>query len=432
MSRTGGRDADSEGRDADRLVALGVAQGDAFYLERHREGETFRALVDGGGNRAGLPKLLEKVGVKPGELGEAPQLDVVVCTHNDFDHANGLIGYFEHSLRAREVWLPGKLRSVLLEMLKSPTEFTRELVDNIHEQHKEWSALDDTTGEGRLEAYGELLPDASTPENSPITSEPDRGTDASTGEPLGPTDLDGSDGELTDLLTDVPDSAEDPVALWDPGYPKLARYYFGPAPVSDLLAAALDAGKRILKLARTALDAGAALHWFEYDATAAPSGGKPGLLVPMNARERVRVRPWKGALRELALTLVNRESLVFLSPAAKSHAPAVMFSADSSFEFRLHESLPWSADMTITAPHHGSDANKSVPVRINKDAPGLSHTWLRSDRRTKHRPAQWYKRNQNRKFCTLCNDGLPKCDVALVAQAGVWEPAGGVAECSCR
>jgi hypothetical protein len=312
----------------DRLVALGVNQGDAFYIERHRDEEVFRALVDGGGSRVGLPKLLEKVGVDVGELGSPPQLDVLVCTHNDFDHSNGLIGYFEHSLRAHEVWLPGRLRHVLTEMLRRPEGFTWELMGDVSRLDREWQHLERSPdGEEMLQAYGEQLLDADRPnDREPKAEEAEYGEDPE----LPDESRTASDEELIDPISETFDvgirrSVRDP-------WLRFRRLYFGPGPAEELLTAAVDAGERIFKLARAALDAGATLHWFEYDATGAPSGGRPGLLVPLNAKERVRIRPWRGALREIALTTVNRESLVFHSPRTDGGAPCGR--ASSGFKLR--------------------------------------------------------------------------------------------------
>src|SRR4051812_10695809 len=60
------------------VAALPVRQGDAFFYRRG----TFSALIDGGRSRASLPILFR-------ELLKRTDVDVLVCTHNDADHANG-------------------------------------------------------------------------------------------------------------------------------------------------------------------------------------------------------------------------------------------------------------------------------------------------------------------------------------------------------
>ena len=69
----------------DRFIALNVGSwGDAFYLER----DGFSCLVDGGLRKDFAKKFLKVV--------KRQQVDVVVCTHNGSDHANGLISFFNN------------------------------------------------------------------------------------------------------------------------------------------------------------------------------------------------------------------------------------------------------------------------------------------------------------------------------------------------
>jgi len=80
-----------------RFIAIPVAQGDAFYLER----EGFSVLTDGGRSRSDLPSRFQAVTKTDG-------VNVILCTHNDADHANGILGFLEGGLRCEEVWLPGR------------------------------------------------------------------------------------------------------------------------------------------------------------------------------------------------------------------------------------------------------------------------------------------------------------------------------------
>ena len=65
-----------------RFVAIPVGQGDAFYLDR---GE-WSVLVDGGRSK-------NTFGATFQTTTGATAVDVVVCTHNDADHANGILGF---------------------------------------------------------------------------------------------------------------------------------------------------------------------------------------------------------------------------------------------------------------------------------------------------------------------------------------------------
>lgn len=79
---------------AARFVAIDVGKGDAFHLQRG----DFSALVDGGVSN-GFSTLFATV-IK------RTKVDVLVCTHNNSDHANGILHYLNSGFGAGECWLP--------------------------------------------------------------------------------------------------------------------------------------------------------------------------------------------------------------------------------------------------------------------------------------------------------------------------------------
>jgi hypothetical protein len=103
-----------------RFVAIPVAQGDAFYLER----ADFSVLVDVGRSRYGFPGMFRAV-------THTDRVNVAVCTHNDADHANGVIGFLETGLKCDEMWLPGSWLAALPHVLKPFVDVFVELTDNV-------------------------------------------------------------------------------------------------------------------------------------------------------------------------------------------------------------------------------------------------------------------------------------------------------------
>ena len=79
---------------APRFVAINVGTGDAFFLERGG----FASLIDGG-LAQGFPRLFSCATGRH-------DVDVLVCTHNDADHANGVLEFLNAGFCARECWLP--------------------------------------------------------------------------------------------------------------------------------------------------------------------------------------------------------------------------------------------------------------------------------------------------------------------------------------
>src|SRR5262249_5140001 len=102
--------------------------------------------------------------------------------------------------------------------------------------------------------------------------------------------------------------------------------------------AALQAGDRIRRIARLAYANGVPVRWFEH-APGAASGGLPGFLHVLSARRIARVFPYQTLFARLALTTVNRESLVLYSPRDAA-APGALFCADSDLQ-GVHVALLW-------------------------------------------------------------------------------------------
>src|SRR5262249_49339339 len=94
-----------------RFIAIPVTIGDAFYLER--DGRSI--LVDGGKSERAFPALFHYHVNRAGA-------DIIVCTHNDADHTNGIIGFLEAALPCREIWLPGSWLTTVKDLMRPDGE----------------------------------------------------------------------------------------------------------------------------------------------------------------------------------------------------------------------------------------------------------------------------------------------------------------------
>jgi len=397
-----------------RFIAIPVAQGDAFYLER----EGFSVLIDGGRSRSALPSMFQAVTKTDG-------VNVILCTHNDADHANGLRGFLEAGLRCEEVWLPGRWLSVLPYILRPFGEVFIELVDNINETDSSSNMGAPQSSLSPIEAYAERvrgsLIDAPATEEGPSVGE------------------DGWPETYLQMLEQAEPWEDHP--HWLGPWNRKDWYFWpyghyrrlGPAGV-QLLWSAINAADRIRAIATEAFHRGITVRWFEFD-TATPSGGVSALQ-PLNARAVARVRPLVGSLLALlALTVSNKESLVFWSPPTESN-PGVLFTADSDL---AGLGLPSQLDRAIvTAPHHGSEANANAYKAVQLAAPnGLaSVTWVRSDGRYMSRPGRTYLTLPSRRLCTLCRraggTSTTKQPVHLYSRGGVWTRHRASRVCSCQ
>jgi len=385
------------------FLAIGVAQGDAFVVKRR---DDFVALIDGGKSVAGFSSQFRQV-------TRRNSVDVVVCTHNDADHANGIIGFLQSGLRCKEVWLPASWTDRLEDLL-DPAQFTRELVNNIAGlSDAEVSNIEDLdTFFGRLADKRE----ANGIEDAEAT------VDA---EELAERTLERASGDYMAFL-------RYPLLYWQPGWKGIHGREGTNHSRFQLLVEAMAAGERIKHIAQLAFHRGCRIRWFEY-CHEKPSGGIPGELAPVNAREvhKVKVNN-SGALMYLALTIANKQSLVFCSPQDKG-APAVLFAADSDLSFP--NSIPWSNGMIVTAPHHGSEANAAAYQRfLRENVDTRSITWVRSDGKFKSRPGQSFlnlRAAGSPAFCTICRGASgPKQDLAFKVIGKNWKPRKTLC-CSC-
>jgi len=379
-----------------KFVALPVGQGDAFYLER----EGFSVLVDGGKSRSAISGFVSNI-------AKINQLDVIVCTHNDADHANGVIGLLENwSGTVNEVWLPGSWTYRLAELLTKPAEFCRELVENVRGLDGETSTLES------IKCSSIDLADGEKPNPDEVT-------------------LDVIFGDASEYLDHPFERLLDWRVFELFFYHCLFRLHHLSPNTCNLFFDAIKTADRIRKIALLAYHRGCKIRFFEFGPE--NYGGLTGKLEPVNSKEIVQIRKKTiNALTYLALSTSNKESLVFFAPESKA-APSVLFAADSDLNFGLPAAAP-NRSVIVTAPHHGSDQNRDAYHQVsswllsNKVQP----IWIRSDCKSKSRPGSSFK-GETAKTCTLCNCGVhPKQTVKCHTRLGKWQFTRGTRRCSCK
>jgi hypothetical protein len=344
-----------------RFAALPVGQGDSFLLETANTA----LLVDGGKSRQGFPELLRSI--HPG----LDELDIVVCTHNDADHANGLLGLLDAwPGRIREVWLPGSWTYRLVDLLSNPWAFLDELASDIY------GARARRELDGGADDLPRLNPEVNQLETKDLEGAAlDAAFETASGK---------SGGPFARGITVVPA---------DPGM-------LATRDVIEEWLELVDMADRIREIALEAWRRGAKIRWFdhrEFARTGRPGGGERNVLVPLNSVERLRVARIS-ALEYLRLTQMNRESLAFIAPAEDS---AVVFTGDSDLGGVQFVEHPRS--VLVTAPHHGSEQNAAAYVMVRRWRRDATTLWVRSDSRSKTRPGASYRAAGYERACTLCS-----------------------------
>ena len=379
-----------------KFIALPVGQGDAFYLERKK----FRVLVDGGRSKSAISSLMNAI-------CKSNHLNVLVCTHNDCDHANGVIGLLENwEGKIGEVWLPGTWTTRMKDLFVHPKQFMEELLCdlislNVHDQFEPQSLEDLIRTEGL---------------DSPRTGHEDK-----------------IEFSLEEIV-EASDEREDDEWFWSGLTNPVARKLFLLIrPLTEkqisLLCNAIEAASRIRIIAKLAYRRGCKVRFFEF--CGKPPGRRDGLLIPVNSQETLSIASAPiGILRYLALTTANKESLVFYSPEVGKE-PAVLFAADSDLNFPLFGSQ--TKPPIVTSPHHGSDQNGSAYNVVNNwtRTSDIEPIWVRCDCKSKKRPGSRFLAQKTR-LCTLCNNGdTGRQAVRLHSRQGAWQVTRGTTRCNC-
>ena len=217
-----------------------MAQGDAFYLKRG----DWSVLVDGRRNRPGFQSLFQNA-------TSEKRANILVCTHNDADHANGILGFLEAGLHCDEVWLPGRWLEALPKILRPFVEVLDELVGNIDKA--EWPLKEMQPGISPIEVYADHLQD-------PIGDNHLGNNELAIGE-------NGWPESYIQMLEQTEDWGFSPTFCSLPHYDDkgyLRHLYLGQNKL-QLLCSAIDAASRIRTIAIQSFHLSIPVRWFEFD-----------------------------------------------------------------------------------------------------------------------------------------------------------------------
>jgi hypothetical protein len=392
-----------------RFTAIPVGQGDAFYLER----ENCSILVDGGRSTVGLRQKLNDLAARP--------LDIIVCTHNDADHVDGIIGLLRQERACKEIWLPGKWIEVIGHACNSS------LFDKLLAEIREIPV------KHVLEKI-ETLRDGVSILFEPTAFFPQEGAQS----------FEQNANERSQPPTDRPNPLDYHIfrreLLYHSMYSRKDRLNAirsTPALTEEqaaLFSELIEAMDRIMMVALLAMRHRIPIRWFEYDTTQ-PGGGIENVLVPLNAREVRFHKPRANSVMDvIELTVVNKESLVLWAPPSED-MPGVFFSADSQLTDIDLSGIALN-NAICTAPHHGSSDNDCAYSHVSLAAENASTLrWVRSDGRFRKRPGAAYLSTTTR-FCTVCRPAqrapyqTAAQPLSFIPSNGQWTPS-GTRQCNC-
>lgn len=388
------------------VIAVGVRNGDAFLGSCH----DYRFLVDGG-SRVDNAQLISTAA----DNAQLPvsEFDVVICTHSDRDHANGVLGVLRaaaaQTLRVEELWLPA-----------------------------DWLPVEDAAGTASLEALAARISEEMRRDSpSGLTYQRERV------DPLAE-----SGDEPDDIVREAEAFLADNPSL---AFALAAR--FDARSVTEILAtlSTVDLIRSIVSIGRSLAD----IVWWEYreDALTHRGSARPpfrgvncvvqkveqrSASTTTTARAPRPTMAWRSAtaratsanslLKAATITQTNARSLVFAW--LPRDAPPALFTSDSRLNFPV---APLTRDgMLATAAHHGSPSNAATFAHVHAGLSDPSRVlWLRGSYKGTG-SAQYPSREftlQPRRACVE----RPCCGAArdVVARVGTsgWELADPTVSC---
>jgi hypothetical protein len=383
-----------------KFTALTVREGDAFLLEDNG----WKCLFDSGKDKT-IVELLKYKGIEI--------LDLAVCSHNDADHSKGFIALLKSDIKIEEIWLPGLWASVLT--------FVKD--NGINREDVEWDC----------EYYNGVISSLFSEES--ISSDFFFNSSFWKEMMFSEEQINRIHDKLIDHITRHPEmlvefirhiiqlrlnTRYDDRAFFEDYFREYSLNYreshmlamhtfcnltspYYSSQESDTfesvkrkLIRSLKINLRnIIEIAKLAHQRGCTIRWFEPVSICSNDNNEYDF-VPLNSREMGRIKKLKSSMSyfyALALTKENKHSLVF--EYLKEKIPIIRFSADS--DCTCQSVSPYSKNIIVTAPHHGSIANHKVYNALQGD----NIIWVRSDKMSNKRPCPMFKHQQN-KYCLAC------------------------------
>lgn len=411
-----------------KLTAFNV-QGDAFLLETEKEpeGKAF-VLIDGGKG--------ENFGEKfRAELADK-NIKLVVCTHTDSDHANGIISFFKSGFTCEEIWLPALWTSNLLNILNGE-KFLKGLATDLKAELKTGSA---SNFEKKVRERVEEEKPVENLEAKLKTLSEDKDRILGHLKPTRfilsyPIDYYFKDFEYVNTLLSFFDYSdlEHRTAIRD-------LYILSDVYYDQITNAALTYYGKIVTLLLYALLRGVKkIRWWDYVDNNFDIKNKIDLsnelVTPLCHKELSGFVKDYGELFAYTLSPVNKQSIVLFSKQDN-----ILFCADSDLTACSYIPTPTKENILITVPHHGSLNNTEAFSKIFnyiKDQK-LNDIWIRTNSPSIIMGDDYPRISPIKKYCTYCYDWnsdrrvkrKKKGRVIIANYDGDWKIAGK--SCGCK
>ncbi len=336
--------------------ALPVHEGSSFLLKYKKS----TILVDGGKDEKHIVQLLKSKRIKN------KHINLLICTHYDADHINGIIGVINSGYTFDEIWLPEIFGSLALTVSRNMHGLIKHYEERIKIMERPFfNNLDD--GESNFEKN--------------IVD------------------------EFSDLVNEqlIDEYVNENYLIRFFHYSALDMFHIEKRNTWQLKML-LDL-YNICNLVKPLRRSGAHIKWLKYKKQSTFSKLKYGMSLLNGVCTAIGEYKPEKFFELLYLTKINKESLVFMF--SKKGLPNILFTSDSDFSFTKNK-ITVKSNSVITAPHHGSKANNNVYSLIT----GTNVIYVRSDKSQEKRPSQTYMQ-QKRKYCTICRTKGPPKEIKI-------------------
>jgi len=350
-------------------------------------------------------------------------LDIIVVTHNDRDHSGGIRKVLNNDIIIKkEIYLPALWFDRVEDAIDKPTDFFRELLDDI-------TSLKDK--------------EVSYNYDECFVQDEDGG---SFDKEVSFKNADQSHDKETFLNENVKLQKKVGRALHIYKCKSCRKRIVGKKKMSNkklnALNEALAALSEIIEIYSIALEKNLNIRWFEYDKTNDLRGNLASInklismpvIRPVNSKyiQLPRMRKYR-AYYYIHLNRLNRRSLVFVH---EGDGGDILFCADSL----LHFDLPYSVNLLATTPHHGRKSN-DIGLKKLLNVKQFPKTMLI---RNSHNVYDWKKLSSvfvnlkgSPKYCDKCFDtrsgriiSLPQVIEVILIGAN-WCVSTPVNQCNC-
>lgn len=377
-----------------KFKAIGVEEGDCLLLEN----DGFTMVVDGGRDTNKMPGILK------GNMS-GKSIDVLVCTHYDSDHVDGIISILMSSIDVDELWLPDIFGDIYKTLVSKEFE---------NEDFRKWNDIGDYLDINEIE-YEDISINSIEKEtdencnfelyNCPIFNLMEIIANEFG---LNPRLL--KQNNLVKTLETMSFRVERRSVGYNSISEKMIRTL---EKIHKILYLCLlkDIKIRWLKYYKKTIDKPISFHYNVY--------GLNCKQVPAVSYKRID----KLIKAILYLSKENRESLV-LKYDEEGH-PNILYCSDSDFSFYNKKKYRLANKSIVTAPHHGSKENKQVYDIIQ----GKNLVYVR----TYHRRVSPCKKylSKNKRYCTKCITKNNSTTISLSYINNNWSQNSSTKPCTC-